>query len=171
VTIDWTKPIEAVREGTGETVRLTVKGRATESPGREGYETIECPNPDEANRCWNPDGTNWCHVGLWKVRNVAEPEDVPLPSTIDWDRQLEFEDTGGRAWLNGFHVDGGDLQWASVVDRNGEVYEFYMDGAPKPTHNRRIRNRVSQAEEARKRVEAKRAERAAETSHHLFGLV
>lgn len=68
-TVDWTKPIEAVRKSDGLVVPVTFDT----GPDNIGtYHTKECPNSAETNRNWQADGRDFCSQDKWFVRNRAD---------------------------------------------------------------------------------------------------
>ena len=78
MTVDWSKPIEAVEKATGRVVPVTF----LEQVGNT-WHTHECPDPNTTNRYWKFDGADQCANKAWFVRNRV---------AIDWTKPLELED-------------------------------------------------------------------------------
>jgi len=79
MTVDWTKPIEAVEKATGRVVPMTFyKTRKAGSIGgnyplNDDYYTTEAPCNATSNSGWNADGSDHCGCNAWFIRNV-EPQ-------------------------------------------------------------------------------------------------
>ena len=83
-TVDWTKPIEAVRKSDGHTVPVTFVQRVTfMRRDRDMVDTNEVPDRRTTNESWHTDGSDMCCLNKWFIRNVAVP-------VIDWTKPLEF---------------------------------------------------------------------------------
>lgn len=89
-TVDWTKPIEAVRKSDGKVVPVTLE---SPEPDKQGfYTTVECPQPSETNRDWAADGKDRCHHKKWFVRNRAAVSTVTLETLTVADAEARMLD-------------------------------------------------------------------------------
>ena len=74
-SVDWAKPIEAVRKSDGRVVPMTFVWTDPESWNRY---TEECPDPERINHGWKEDGSDCCHWNEWYIRNRVEG-DISTP--------------------------------------------------------------------------------------------
>ena len=81
--LDWTKPIEAIRESDGKVLAVTLQpGKWPNEHGE--YYTAECPHPSESNYGWKADGTDLCSHRKWRIRN-RQPTTVEVDAAV-WER-------------------------------------------------------------------------------------
>jgi len=113
MSVDWSKPIEAVEKATDRVVTVSYDGREwSESYNCFMYFTNEVPASDTTNEYWHEDGRDWCVSNKWFVRNCVE-EVLP----IDWTKPLELEDGTPVKVVYGPDSDG-DYQLTRVDGKN-----------------------------------------------------
>lgn len=93
MTVDWTKPIEAVRETDGKVVAMEFQWVSEDGI----HYTKNYPNPEESNWAWHRDGSDFCHLRKWRIRNVVEEipdwaieRAIPRPPNADY--------SGSKPW-------------------------------------------------------------------------
>jgi len=72
MSVDWTKPIEAVEKATGRVVSVAVTGHVWEFNGKSVHGT-NCPDDETTNGDWYEDGSDYCKLGKWFIRNTVTP--------------------------------------------------------------------------------------------------
>jgi hypothetical protein len=72
VTVNWNEPIEAVHND-GRVVPATLNHAYVNYDGGPERVTLEAPDPSTTNENWHEDGSDWCHLNEWRIRNVTAP--------------------------------------------------------------------------------------------------
>lgn len=136
MTIDWSKPLEAVKIGTDIVVPVTL------APYRLGQivdrYTNECPDDATTNKGWFEDGTDWCAGNGWRIRN-RQPATPAISAEVvgrmvDLVRRMAateaYADTGwaidARSIAALLPVEDGDLVEARRIAFNVTGYDFTL---------------------------------------------
>jgi hypothetical protein len=86
MSVDWTKPIEAVEKATGRVVPMEFWQKDDANFDPPLYLTKDSP-AGSSNIYWKVDGRDNCSREEWFIRNTV----APTPA-IDWTKPLELED-------------------------------------------------------------------------------
>jgi len=86
MSVNWTKPIEAVEKATGRVVPMELLEKDARNFDPPLYLTTHSPGSN-SNNYWKADGRDNCANDKWFIRNTV----TPTPA-IDWNKPLELED-------------------------------------------------------------------------------
>jgi hypothetical protein len=84
--IDWSKPIEAVHKD-GRVVPMKLRYTTASLTGPTRF-TEEAPDSCTSNDAWSEDGSDWCHLKQWHIRNVQPA--TPSPNLKLYQEMVEL---------------------------------------------------------------------------------
>lgn len=85
MTVDWTKPIEAVHKTTGRVVPMEYDRPELSSTGHVMWHRTRQSPEQRSNENWYESGEDYCSNREWYIRNVVEQPQ----RTVDWTKPIE----------------------------------------------------------------------------------